>query len=99
MLEATLGVLFFTGIVLLLSLAAFGLLMGHYQDQVMQEVARTAEQISRSSPGRRIQRAVKRGRDRVMGSDASHASGGALTSTALRHGAWLHLNTFDIESS
>lgn len=36
-------------IVLLLSLAAFGLLMGHYQDQVMQEVARTASAVGKAT--------------------------------------------------
>lgn len=36
-------------VVLLLSLAAFGLLMGYYQDQVMQEVARTASAVGRAT--------------------------------------------------
>jgi len=36
-------------VVLLLSLAAFGLLMGHYQDQVMQEVARTASTVGKAA--------------------------------------------------
>lgn len=35
--------------VLLLSLAAFGLVIGHYQDQLMQEVARTASAASRAT--------------------------------------------------
>ena len=36
-------------VVLLLSLAAFGLLMNHYQDQVMQEVAHTASEVGRAA--------------------------------------------------
>lgn len=35
--------------VLLLSLAAMGLLIGHYQDSVLQEVERTASQVSRAA--------------------------------------------------
>lgn len=36
-------------VVLLLSLAAFGLLVNHYQDQVMQEVARTASVVGQAT--------------------------------------------------
>jgi len=36
-------------VVLLLSLAAFGLLTAHYQDQVMQEVARTASDVGKAT--------------------------------------------------
>jgi len=36
-------------VVLLLSLAAFGLIMAVYQDQVMQEVARTASEVGRAT--------------------------------------------------
>jgi len=36
-------------VVLLLSLAAFGLMINHYQDQVMEEVARTASEVGRAT--------------------------------------------------
>ena len=36
-------------VVLLLSLASLGLLMGHYQDQVMEEVARTASAVGQAT--------------------------------------------------
>ena len=36
-------------VVLLLSLAAFALLMNHYQDEVLQEVARTASAVGRAT--------------------------------------------------
>jgi signal transduction histidine kinase len=39
----------FMSIVLLLSLAAFALLMSHYQDQFMGEVARTASEVGRAT--------------------------------------------------
>jgi len=45
----TLRLVALMSVVLLLSLAAFGLLMSHYQDQVMQEVARTASAVGRAT--------------------------------------------------
>jgi len=45
----TLRLLTLMSVVLLLSLAAFGLAMSHYQDQVMDEVARTASEVGRAT--------------------------------------------------
>ena len=45
----TLRLVALMSVVLLLSLAAFGLLMAHHQDQVMQEVARTASAVGKAA--------------------------------------------------
>lgn len=45
----TLRLVALMSVVLLLSMAAFGLLMGYYQDRVMEEVARTAAEVGRAT--------------------------------------------------
>ena len=45
----TLRLVALMSVVLLLSLAVFGLLTNHYQDQVMQEVARTASAVGKAT--------------------------------------------------
>lgn len=45
----TLRLVALMSVVLLLSLASFGLMMGHYQDRVMEEVARTASEVGRAT--------------------------------------------------
>ena len=45
----TLRLVALMSVVLLLSLAAFGLMMSHYQDRVMEEVARTASEVGRAT--------------------------------------------------
>ncbi|MCP3977834.1 MAG: HAMP domain-containing protein [bacterium] len=45
----TLRLIALMSVVLLLSLGAFGLLMAHYQDQVMEEVARTASAVGQAT--------------------------------------------------
>jgi signal transduction histidine kinase len=47
----TLRLVALMSVVLLLSLGAFGLLMAHYQDQVMEEVTRTASVVGRTALG------------------------------------------------
>ena len=84
----TLRLVCLMSVVLLVSLAAFGLLTAHYQDQVMEEVARTA-----STVGRATLRTFE-----MEGTPAFQMCHGsaALAGGVIPSHAWVTVNAFDV---